>query len=106
MKSESLKVQAVEQLEKDANAIIQLIKVQMDNLTAPQCPVFEEVLDTQMFGLSKEIAFAVKLGLIDKAHGRAILDELEQKVSEVHEAYMLTDRKQPNYNVSRVLKNK
>lgn len=60
----------------------------MDNLTAPQCPVFDEVLDTQMFGLSKEIVFAVKLGLIDRAYGKEILNDLEQKVSEVHEAYM------------------
>lgn len=88
MHDENLKQRAIEQLEKDAQTIIQLIKVQMDNLTAPQCPVFEEVLDTQMFGLSKEIAFAVRLDLIDKVQGREILDDLEQKVSEVHEAYM------------------
>ena len=88
MHYEELKKQAEEQLEKDAQTIIQLIKVQMDNLTAPQCPVFDEVLDTQMFGLSKEIAFAVKLGLIDRAYGKEILNDLEQKVSEVHEAYM------------------
>lgn len=88
MHNENLRQRALEQLEKDAQTIIQLIKVQMDNLTAPQCPVFEEVLDTQMFGLSKEITFAIKLGLIDKVQGREILDDLEQKVSEVHEAYM------------------
>lgn len=86
--SSSLQEEATKQLEKDADSIVQLIKVQMDNLTAPQCPVFEEVLDTQMFGLSKEINFAVKLGLVDKDKGREILDTLEQQVSEVHEAYM------------------
>lgn len=104
MQSESLRKQAVEQLEKDADAIIQLIKVQMDNLTAPQCPVFEEVLDTQMFGLSKEISFAVRLGLIDRDQGREILDSLEQKVSEVHEAYMEHRSTQPNTHVSRLLR--
>ena len=44
--------------------LLNLIKVQMDNLTMPQCPLYEEVLDTQMYGLSREIDFAVKLGLI------------------------------------------
>lgn len=84
----SLQQEATELLVKDAESIVQLIRVQMENLTAPQCPVFEEVLDTQMFGLSKEIHFAVKLGLIDRAHGQEILERLEQQVSEVHAAYM------------------
>lgn len=101
MHEEILKKQALEQLDKDAQTIIQLIKVQMDNLTAPQCPVFEEVLDTQMFGLSKEIAFAVKLGLIDRVQGREILDDLEQKVSEVHEAYMTHQSNNKTINSSR-----
>ena len=26
----------------------------------PQCPLYEDVLDTQMFGLSREIDFAVR----------------------------------------------
>ncbi len=46
-------------LKADADKILKLIKVQMDNLTMPQCPLYEEVLDTQMFGLSREIDFAV-----------------------------------------------
>lgn len=79
---------AYDQLDKDADRILQLIEVQMENLTMPQCPVFEEVLDTQMFGLSKEINFAVKLGLVDAQDGRTILDHLEIEVSKVHEAYM------------------
>ena len=88
---------AYEQLDKDADRILQLIEVQMENLTMPQCPVFEEVLDTQMFGLSKEVHFAsrlglidpvVRLGLVDAQDGRAILDHLEVEVSKVHEAYM------------------
>ena len=44
---------ALEQLNQDADRILHLIKVQMDNLTMPSCPLYEEVLDTQMFGLQK-----------------------------------------------------
>ncbi|MBS4189080.1 YlaN family protein [Bacillus sp. FJAT-49705] len=73
-------------LKADADKILKLIKVQMDNLTMPQCPLYEEVLDTQMFGLSREIDFAVRLGLIEEKDGKAILDKLEKELSILHEA--------------------
>ena len=83
----SFQEKALEQLQMDASKIAQLIKVQMDNLTMPQCPLYEEVLDTQMFGLSREIDFAVKLGLIDREQGKDILDALEKELSLLHDAY-------------------
>ncbi|WP_078547373.1 YlaN family protein [Litchfieldia alkalitelluris] len=73
-------------LKADADKILKLIKVQMDNLTMPQCPLYEEVLDTQMFGLSREIDFAVRLGLIEIAEGKALLDALEKELSSLHDA--------------------
>lgn len=73
-------------LKADAAKILKLIKVQMDNLTMPQCPLYEEVLDTQMFGLSREIDFAVRLFLIEEKEGKAIIDELEKELSNLHEA--------------------
>jgi uncharacterized protein YlaN (UPF0358 family) len=73
-------------LKADAEKILQLIKVQMDNLTMPQCPLYEEVLDTQMFGLSREIEFAVRLGLVDDKDGKELLDSLERELSALHEA--------------------
>lgn len=73
-------------LKADAHKILRLIKVQMDNLTMPQCPLYEDVLDTQMFGLSREIDFAVRLGLIDENDGKNLLDELEKELILLHEA--------------------
>jgi uncharacterized protein YlaN (UPF0358 family) len=73
-------------LQADAEKILRLIKVQMDNLTMPQCPLYEEVLDTQMFGLSREIDFAVRLGLIDGQDGKMIIGQLERELSALHEA--------------------
>lgn len=73
-------------LKADADKILKLIKVQMDNLTMPQCPLYEEVLDTQMFGLSREIDFAVRLGLVDDTNGKALLESLERELSSLHEA--------------------
>ncbi|MBA2874128.1 uncharacterized protein YlaN (UPF0358 family) [Anoxybacillus caldiproteolyticus] len=73
-------------LKSDADKIVKLIQVQMDNLTMPQCPLYEEVLDTQMFGLSREIDFAIRLGLVDEKDGKALLDTLERELSTLHEA--------------------
>lgn len=84
---QTYQLKALELLKADAEKIEQLIKVQMDNLTLPSCPLYEEVLDTQMFGLSREIDFAVKLGLIERETGKNLMDTLEKKLSILHEAY-------------------
>ncbi|RUL55941.1 MULTISPECIES: YlaN family protein [Lysinibacillus] len=83
----SFQEKALELLLNDAEKIGHLIKVQMNHLTMPSCPLYEEVLDTQMFGLSREIDFAVKLGLIERERGKEILDTLEKELSLLHEAY-------------------
>ena len=72
-KNQKINNAAYDQLNKDADRILQLIKVQMDNLTLPQCPLYEEVLDTQMFGLQKEVDFAVQLGLVDREVGKDLM---------------------------------
>ncbi|GKV67676.1 UPF0358 protein [Sporosarcina sp. NCCP-2716] len=82
---ETYQEKAIMQLQADADKIAQLIKVQMDNLTMPQCPLYEEVLDTQMYGLSREIDFAVKLGLIERDRGKNILSALEKEMNILHE---------------------
>ncbi len=82
---ETYQEKAIMQLQADADKIAQLIKVQMDNLTMPQCPLYEEVLDTQMYGLSREIDFATKLGLIERERGKNILSVLEKEMNILHE---------------------
>lgn len=81
---------ALKLLQEDANKIHRLIAVQLDNLTLPSCPLYEEVLDTQMFGLSREIDFAVRAGLISREDGRDILSNLERKLSVL---YTMTNTK-------------
>lgn len=76
--------QAYALLKADADKILQLIKVQIDHLTMPQCPLYEEVLDTQMFGLSREIDFAVRLELIREEEGKELLDNLEKQLNILH----------------------
>ncbi|WP_432359576.1 DUF1507 family protein [Sporosarcina sp. UB5] len=84
---ETYQEKALKQLQADADKIAQLIKVQMDHLTMPQCPLYEEVLDTQMYGLSREIDFAVKVGLIEREKGKEILSLLEKEMNVLHELY-------------------
>ncbi|MFS0688225.1 YlaN family protein [Sporosarcina sp. 179-K 8C2 HS] len=84
---ETYQEKALKQLQADADKIAQLIKVQMDHLTMPQCPLYEEVLDTQMYGLSREIDFAVKLGLIEREKGKEILSLLEKEMNVLHDLY-------------------
>lgn len=69
----------------DADKIMRLIEVQIENLTMPQCPLYEEVLDTQMFGLSREIDFAVRLDLVTEKEGKSILENLERQLNILHE---------------------
>lgn len=73
-------------LKADAEKILRLIEVQIDNLMAPKCPLYEEVLDTQMFGLSREIDFATRLGLITDEEGKELLDNLEYKLTILHDS--------------------
>ena len=40
-----------------------------------------------MYGLSREIEFAVKLGLIDRSKGNEILSSLEKEMTVLHELY-------------------
>jgi len=75
-------------LKEDAEKILKLIDVQMTNLTMPQCPLYEEVLDTQMFGLSREIDFAIRLNLVNEDDGKQLLGQLEKQLSTLHEASM------------------
>ncbi|MDR7072106.1 uncharacterized protein YlaN (UPF0358 family) [Fictibacillus barbaricus] len=79
---------AYELLKADADKILKLIEVQMENLTMPQCPLYEEVLDTQMFGLSREIDFAVRLNLVNEEAGKQLLESLEKQLTALHDASM------------------
>ncbi|HLS61293.1 MAG TPA: YlaN family protein [Virgibacillus sp.] len=72
-------------LKADADKILRLIEVQIKNLTMPQCPLYEEVLDTQMFGLSREIDFAIRLNLISEIEGKDLIGSLERQLNILHE---------------------
>jgi uncharacterized protein YlaN (UPF0358 family) len=82
----SLNQRALQLLQEDADKIEKLIEVQMENLTTRKCPLYEEVLDTQMYGLSREIDFAVRAGLVTGSVGKQILSKLERNLAQLYEA--------------------
>lgn len=82
----SLNQRAFQLLQEDALKIQKLIEVQMENLTTRKCPLYEEVLDTQMYGLSREVDFAIRAGLIDESAGKQLLSELERNLAQLYEA--------------------
>ncbi len=77
---------ALRLLQDDASKIEKLIEVQMENLTTRQCPLYEEVLDTQMYGFSREVDFAVRAGLIGEFAGKEIVSKLERNLAVLYEA--------------------
>ncbi|MCR8633594.1 YlaN family protein [Paenibacillus radicis (ex Xue et al. 2023)] len=82
----SLSQKALHLLQEDADKIEKLIEVQMENLTTRKCPLYEEVLDTQMYGLSREIDFAIRAELINETAGKHIMVKLERNLAELYEA--------------------
>ncbi|CAG7622567.1 DUF1507 family protein [Paenibacillus allorhizosphaerae] len=82
----SLSQKALHLLQEDADKIEKLIEVQMENLTTRQCPLYEEVLDTQMYGLSREIDFAIRAELISESSGKQIMIKLERNLAQLYEA--------------------
>lgn len=89
--TKSIKQKAIELLTEDADKIRQLIEVQMDTLTNRRCPLYEEVLDTQMYGFSREIDFAVRAGLVTDEEGKMLLSNLEQNLAKLYEALETSD---------------
>ena len=75
---------ALEQLKENANKIYQLINQQKNHLCIAKCPAFEEVVDTQLFGLSKQVEFAVAMDLIHANEGHKIMADLEYALNDMY----------------------
>ena len=75
---------ALVQLTENANQIYQLISKQKTHLCLAKCPAFEEIIDTQLFGLSKQVDFAVSLGLINANEGHKIMADLEYALNDMY----------------------
>ena len=83
---QQLNDRALSLLEEEAHQIEKLIQVQMENLATRYCPLYEEVLDTQMYGFSRQVDFAVKAGLVEEGVGKQLVSMLERNLASLYEA--------------------
>lgn len=82
-------------LESDAKRIQQLIANQKNQQCIAYCKAFEEVVDTQMYGFSRQVEFAVRLGLIEKKEGQELLIDLEHQLNQLYsEVYEISPESQ------------
>lgn len=71
-------------LNDEANKIKHLLTNQRNHQCIAQCKAFEEVVDTQMFGFSKQVEFVQSIGLIDRQEGLDMIIELEKELNRVY----------------------
>jgi uncharacterized protein YlaN (UPF0358 family) len=83
---EHLSQKALRLLQEDADKIEKLIAIQMENLATRKCPLYEEVLDTQIYGFSRAVDFAVRAGLMDSIAGKQLISQLERNLALLYEA--------------------
>ena len=83
---------ALIQLSENANQIYQLISKQKTHLCLAKCPAFEEIIDTQLFGLSKQVEFAVAMNLIHANEGHQIMADLEYALNDMYTQVYETSR--------------
>ncbi|RGW68814.1 DUF1507 family protein [Enterococcus durans] len=75
---------AVQVLKDEAERIKRLIKNQKNSLCISQCKAFEEVVDTQMYGFSQQVNFAIRVGIVEKTEGQLLLSELECELNHLY----------------------
>lgn len=75
---------ALEVLMEDAERIKMLIRNQKNSLCIAQCKAFEEVVDTQMYGFSRQVTYAIRLGIISREDGNQILSDLERELNHLY----------------------
>lgn len=83
MENDVLQSSAVQILVEESEKILDTLKKQQ--LTCVTCPIFEEIMDTKLFGFSEKVNFAIELGVIDEDFGQEMLSSLERAMSNVYE---------------------
>ena len=71
-------------IEEDVVKIEEMINAFVSVKGQRKCPLYQDVIDTQIYGLTKEINLAVEIGCISQEAGRIILADLENKASEMY----------------------
>lgn len=75
---------AIQLLNEDAQRIMMLIRNQKNSLCISQCKAFEEVVDTQMYGFSRQVTYAIRLGILSSKQGHQLLSDLEKELNQLY----------------------
>ena len=84
MENKLIYIKIRKRIEEDVMRIEEMINACMSVKGQRKCPLYQDVIDTQIYGLSKEINLAVEIGCISQEAGRIILADLEDKASEMY----------------------
>lgn len=76
---------ATQLLLEESDKILLILKNQEANCIS--CPIFEEIMDTKLFGFSQKVNFAIDLGVLEEDFGQELLINLERSMSEVYERF-------------------
>lgn len=75
---------AIQLLNEDAQRIVMLIRNQKNSLCISQCKAFEEVVDTQMYGFSRQVTYAIRIGILSSNQGHQLLSDLEKQLNQLY----------------------
>lgn len=79
-----LKVKVNNKIKKDIKKVEELIEAQLSVKKYRECPLYQDVIDTQIFGISKELELAVEIGFVTKEYSREVLEDLENKLNNLY----------------------
>lgn len=80
----------LEELKKDAERIEMIIQTQSHSCLT-ECKAFEEVVDTQMYGFSREVDLAIRSGLVKRNEAQSLLEQLEIQVNQLYDCFYEED---------------
>ncbi len=83
MKQTVTKKEALDALHASATGIRQLIGHQKYALCLTDCPAFDEVADTRVYGFSCQVRFAVSCGLLTNEDGERMVTDLENDLAAI-----------------------
>ena len=84
MENNLIFIKVRKRIEEDVMKIEEMINACVSVKGQRKCPLYQDVIDTQIYGLSKEINIAVEIVCISEEAGRIILSDLEDKASEMY----------------------
>lgn len=84
MENSLIFIKVRKRIEEDVMQIEDMINACVAIRGQKKCPLYQDVIDTQIYGLTKEINLAVEIGCMSREAGRDILAGLEEKASAMY----------------------